>query len=37
MENIEYGFVGKNNQRVYFWKDEEIDSDFDGGVFFAKS
>lgn len=33
MKNIEYGFVGKNNQKIYSWKYEEMGRDFDKEYF----
>jgi hypothetical protein len=27
-KNIDYGYIGKNNKRVYSWKDEDMGKDF---------
>ena len=27
-KNIDYGYISKNNKKVYSWRDEDMDKDF---------
>lgn len=32
-KNIQYGFIGKNNKKKYFWREENLDKDFSAEYF----